>query len=182
MRARRRGYSLIECLVVMTLLGAVLSFVTLTIHATFRVQRQWTDASAYSRAIERLVAQLRADAHRATAASVAEPATQGGAGRGLSLTLPAAETVQYTAGPRGIDRVVRRGEKIAHRETYPVSAAAAAWHVRRDAGRPLVSLDLNLQTDARPEGPAACPPYRFTAAVGLPGSGGRKTAPAGGTP
>jgi prepilin-type N-terminal cleavage/methylation domain-containing protein len=167
MRARHRGYTLIECLVVVTLVGAVLSGVVVTVHALYRGQQRWADASVVRRAVERFVEQWRSDIHQARSVTVEPAADGGGAARVLSLGLPGEKTVRYRLADQEIERLVHRGDQVEHREIYPLATLPVGWQVRRDRGRMLVSLELRLPWDRRPDLADRQPTYQFTAAVGF---------------
>jgi type II secretory pathway pseudopilin PulG len=128
---------LTECLVAITLLGTLLGTVTLTLGVMYRADRNLRDAVDQERALEQFTARFRSDAHQALSASVTKPAEAKAPARELVLKLSGDETIQYTVVPQHVERVVRRGETIVHRETYGLAVAAASWQLR-DTQRPAV--------------------------------------------
>jgi len=160
---RRRGYSLLECLVVISLLASILGTVGWTMHALHRTDRRLGDALLASGALERLAGQLRADAHLAESAAASPASGETPAGRELSLTLPAERSVRYTLLPRAVERVVRRGTTLEHRETYPVVATAAGWQVTPS----LISLTVQFEPQAPAVPNATVRTGRIDAAVRL---------------
>jgi prepilin-type N-terminal cleavage/methylation domain-containing protein len=138
MMRRRRGYTLTECLVAITLLGTLLGTVTLTLGVMYRADRNLRDAVDQERALEQFTARFRSDAHQASSASVNEAAEANNApARELMLKSSADQTIHYTLHPQDVERVVRRGETIVHRETYNLAVAASGWQLR-DAQQPAV--------------------------------------------
>jgi hypothetical protein len=128
-------------LVAITLVGSLLGTVSMTVSAMFRADRTMQDELSKDRALEQFTAQFRADVHQAVSASLVEPAELGGPARELMLQCSGNQTIQYTLRPRDVQRVVHRGETIAHRETYGV-AAATGWEIRTDQASPLVAAML----------------------------------------
>ena len=142
---RRRGYTLIECLVAITLLGSLLGTVTLTLTVMYRAERTMRDALDQQRSLEQFTARFRSDAHQASSASVSKPAEANGPARELVLECATDQMITYTLRPQAVERVVRRGESTVHRETYGLTAASARWEVREQK-TPIVSLLLDGQT------------------------------------
>jgi prepilin-type N-terminal cleavage/methylation domain-containing protein len=163
MRPRRRGYTLIECSVVIVLVTATLSTATLTLHWLYRGERRLRDELERERALQQFAVQLRSDAHQALSATAGGPA--GKTAADLLLTLPGDETVQYTLLPQGIDRVVRRAERTSRRETYRLLSSAALWQVRQDRNPPIVSLVLDLRSDGGARRAVGLPTCRIDAAL-----------------
>ena len=142
---RRRGYTLVECLVAITLLGSLLGTVTLTLNVMYRADRKMRDALDQQRSLEQFTARFRSDAHQASSASVSKPAEAKAPARELVLKLSGDETIQYTLVPQHAERVVRRGQTVVHRETYGLNAAATGWQIR-DARKPtVVSVSFDRQ-------------------------------------
>jgi prepilin-type N-terminal cleavage/methylation domain-containing protein len=143
----RRGYSLVECLVAMTVVSAVFAPVTLLVHALYRAESRVRDAVAGDRELDRLAVQLRQDAHQALSATVG-----GGSGpRELTFRWPEEQTAQYTLSPGQIERVVRQGEVVLHREGYAAPPSAAMhWEIQAGHALPLVALRIDVSaTDSR---------------------------------
>ena len=84
----RRGYSLIEMLLVIACLTILLGVGVATLQALFRVEQTTRSARDEDRAIDRLAAAFRADVHRATGRG------DGPAGA-VVLKLPPGERVEY---------------------------------------------------------------------------------------
>ena len=167
MRRRRRGHSLIECIVVLALIAVTLGAVTTTLHVLYQADRRLRDGLTRDSAVEKLAAQLRCDAHQALSAKVGDPAGKTAPANDLSLSLPEDRSIQYTLFPERIERVVRRGQTVEHRETYRLVSSSASWRVREDRAPPMVTLVLELQT-GRESGERAAPrTCRVDAAIQL---------------
>jgi type II secretory pathway pseudopilin PulG len=139
----RRGHTLIETLVVVGLVGAALTTVTLTLHTLYRSERRLRDGQTLGRAWDRLACQLRQDAHQALSATLAGDAADA-ATTELSLALPSAETIRYTLRPDHIERLVRRDDTVRHRELYPLPAfSLARWQIQTERALPLVTLTVS---------------------------------------
>lgn len=147
MMPRRRAHTLTECLVAITLLGTLLGTVTLTLGVMYRADRNLRDVVDQERALEQFATRFRSDAHQASSASVNEAAEANNApARELVLKSSADQTIHYTLHPQDVERVVRRGETIVHRETYNLAAAATgAWQVREDRKPAVVSVLFERQ-------------------------------------
>ncbi|MBL7038101.1 MAG: prepilin-type N-terminal cleavage/methylation domain-containing protein [Pirellulaceae bacterium] len=167
MRSRRRGYTLAECLVVITLIGTVMGTVALTLHALSRADRRLRDELAHDRSVDRFVAQLRSDTHQAVSATIDEPSSETDPKTELKLTLSGEQTIGYTIHPHNIERVVRRAEAIQHRETYPLIASATGWQFHNDGTSPVVSLVLELDASGRGNEKVVPRGYRVDATVCL---------------
>ena len=139
----RGGHSLVEMLVAITLLGSLLGTVSVTVSAMFRADQTMQDELSKDRALEQFTARFRSDVHQAVSASLGKPAESDGPARELTLKCSGDQTIQYTFRPQDVQRVVRRGETIVHRETYGLAAAAATgWEIRKDHASPIVSALL----------------------------------------
>jgi len=155
MMPRRRGYTLTECLVAITLLGTLLGTVTLTLGVMYRADRNLRDAVDQERALEQFTARFRSDAHQAFSASVNKPAEANAPARELVLRSSVDSTIQYTLRPQDVERLVRRGESIVHRETYGLNATAEGWQIRDDRKPATVSVSFERQAT---RGGAGLPP------------------------
>ena len=161
----RHGYSLIECLFAITLVGTALSSVALMTHATRRADRRVRDAATAEADLGRLAAQLRSDAHQATSARIETPKKPQEPATTISLALPDDRQVDYTLLAQHAERVVRRGSAVLHRETYGLGASSSGKWLLREGGRsPVVSL-LMEPAQMRSGGEFAAKVVRVDAAV-----------------
>lgn len=159
----RPGYTLIEMLAVISLIGLALGTVALTLHALRSAERRISEDILYGEAAARLTSRLRSDAHLALSASLPEEA-QGS--RTLQLSAADGVIIEYSLSDRGVDRRVRQQENVQHRETFviPISPAAR-WEIDGDRPRPLGALWLPPVTGAA-ETPRS-PALRLLFAVGI---------------
>jgi prepilin-type N-terminal cleavage/methylation domain-containing protein len=154
----RRGKSLIELLVVISIMSVVLGLCATSLATLFRLRHQLSRDRQQAAALARLATRLRQDAHSATDFSLDSACL---------LTLPAGEAVHYTYAPPHILREHRRGVQLLHRDrfTLPTSATAA---FEQEAGSPHPLLRLTIRpaevSTRRTEIPRA---VTIEAAVGL---------------
>lgn len=111
---RRPGFTLVELLVVMTIFLFLLSSVALSLGTLFRAQGNLQDELVEANAMSRLREQFRADAHRATTATV----TNDNEATTLQLTLPDATSVSYRLQSQQIVRTAHEGESVLHRDVF----------------------------------------------------------------
>ncbi len=162
----RHGKTLIEMLVVMSVMSTALFGSATIIHTMLRSEGMGADALVGQTALARFARDLRRDVHAAVAA---EPATDGvpGAVR-CTLRLPQGGVVRYLAANDGLVRVESRNDQPLNRETYrlpegdtqfllesqpPFVVATHHWHVAAPSGRPTVThefrIEAGLSTDLR---------------------------------
>ncbi len=99
---KRRGKSLVEMLVVITLLGGLIATSGTVIHRLMRAERAVSADLVWQRNVTELAEQFRADVHAATNAVVIED------GNGLNLTLPDG-AVTYAISKHGVGRLWQPG-------------------------------------------------------------------------
>jgi prepilin-type N-terminal cleavage/methylation domain-containing protein len=167
MKSRRRGYSLVECLVVISLIGGILGTVATTLSALYRTDQGMREALTYDRALDRFIVQLRSDAHQAVSATVGKAGDGAAAANQLLLALQDGRSIRYTLHAQRAERVVRRDQTVEHTESYPVVSSPVAWQLREDRASPIVSLVLKLRPARRDQSPAGAATYRIDAAVRL---------------
>ena len=139
---RRRGYTLIEAINAIALVGIVMGSLCLGLHRMFLAQRRISDNFVLVSDMDRLARQLRTDAHTAGAASVDGRADEGN-DVCLTLTLNAGRQVEYQIQEHRIVRLLLQAEDVVHRETYRLSPAArAAWEVSDKQPAKIISLVL----------------------------------------
>ena len=163
----RRGTTLIETLIVVTLVSAVLGTVAVLLQGVWRAERAVRDHRASMASVFRVAELFRNDVHAGTLAEAPPPAGTSLIHR-LVLSLPEGRTVEYQSDGPNIVRVVQAGGAITHRDTFPLTAhSTAGWQLSADDPRhiallisqPLGSQQLPL-SDKRT--------LRIDAAVGLP--------------
>ncbi len=165
---RRRGYTLVEMLVVVTVFAFLLASVALAMGTLFRAQGELQDELAQAATASRLASQLRADAHLAASAFV----VQEGGTPGPLLTLPHA-TVIYRTYPRRIVRTVMQDDSETHREVFPLpEGTTARWEL--SSGTPaFITLTTSYWPPGMREGVARPREHRVEASIGLHAGGVR---------
>lgn len=127
MKTRRKAYTLVEMLVVISITAVLLSLVTMALGRMLRATREVHAGGGQQLAWDRLLEQLREDAHAAVEAEVRE-AAEGPAV--LSLTLPAGRTVSYQATPMGLQRQVEVAGQTEHQDWFRIQQAESLrWKV-----------------------------------------------------
>lgn len=112
-RAWRRGHSLTELMTVVVIVSVVLSSLGTTWHLLGRTQSKVNREIDQRRQVDRLAYRLRLDARDA---STAQAITAG-----WNLTSPAGQVVEYRVLPSGIERRLRQGDQITHRDLFRLS-------------------------------------------------------------
>lgn len=155
----RRGWSLMEMIVVMPLMAMVLSTSAILLTTLMRSQGMlWADLHEQS-ARTRLAVQLRTDAHAASSASCASPQV-------CVFLLAGGDTVHYEIKGDSLQRERRQKDLVSERETFPLTALIAAFSIDESQQRPLVRLSLKAVPELRKYARIARPSI-LEAAVGI---------------
>jgi prepilin-type N-terminal cleavage/methylation domain-containing protein len=163
----RRGFSLIEILVVIAGASVVFTVLAVSLYTLSRAQSAVQDESHTAAALHAFAQQLREDAHAAAEAGLTEANEAGDATPALMLRFDDASGIVYDfpGEPSAIRRRVMRDETTATRESYVLPRGArVAWELAGDGAARVVAIV------SRPAGPSANPSWRTTrieAAVGL---------------
>ena len=145
MRLTRRGYSLVECLVVISLVGVTLSTITLTLHGLRRGDLNARDELRHELAIDRVVTLLRQDVHRANAATLVPEPKLAESAKTLQLTFGSNRSVEYSLAGDEVVRSLREGDQIEQSDSFSIrSASAGSWQMDTARERPLVTMWLPL--------------------------------------
>ena len=158
---RRRGKTLVEMLVLISVLTIILGLVATSLVVLFKTDRQVRRDLEQVTALARLSSKFRADAHAAASCQVADS---------CDLALPDGRVVRYAAGPQCITREVRRGDAVEHRDAFLLPATATAKFELPDElqGR-LVRLSISAAADSDRPYLTAVRPATIEAAVGIVG-------------
>jgi prepilin-type N-terminal cleavage/methylation domain-containing protein len=178
---RRRGWTLVEILVVSAVLTLLLAIVASVTHTMFRTQRSTRDDVTSRRILSQLSLRLRDDVHTAQQAEVS-PSDGGEQNNRLVLRDLAQRTTQYVFHRnRGeVERVVLDGESPAARDTFPLPHdSSASFELAGGPAPRMVVMRIEQLVVGDPDGGERR--LRFEAALGL---GGRQngTEREGGTP
>ena len=155
----RRGWSLLEMLVVISLTAILLSVSGVLLTALLRSQGMLSADIRQQSARARLATQLRTDAHEASSAKSPSPQV-------CDFLLESGETVHYEIKESSLHRELRQKETILEREKFPLNGLFAAFAVDESQQRPLVRLTLETVAEglkySRPARPST-----LEAAVGI---------------
>jgi len=154
----RSGKSLVELMVVISVVSVVLAACTTTLAALLHLERQFRRDAEQTTTLARLATRIRSDAHQASGLQ---------AGETCVLSLPGGEAIHYALDGRAITRIVRRGEAIVHRDAFrlPGDAAIAFQAVEQSGGQ---LLRLTIRSSGRPvRGSPAVQATTIDAAIGL---------------
>ncbi len=143
MTHRRRGYALIEMVLVISLTALLLSLCAGMIHLLLKLDRAGRSTASEAADLARLARDFRADAH----ASQADP--DGRSAEKLTLAGAGGRTVEYLVRPRDLLRTVREGDKVRAFETYRTPPRASVRIEVGDGPRPFATVIL----DRPAEGP-----------------------------
>jgi prepilin-type N-terminal cleavage/methylation domain-containing protein len=138
----RSGYSLIELLVVIGIMGTAMVIVTLSMHTLYRADHRLRYDWDRQHNVERLTWQLRSDAHAADSVTVSKKPDDPLA-RVLTLSLPGARTIEYSLAKQGVDRTLKREGTAEHHDRFPFSSTSGNfWIVDATREQPLIALHL----------------------------------------
>jgi prepilin-type N-terminal cleavage/methylation domain-containing protein len=145
LRTHRRGYALIEVLVVLTVAAVMLTLCAGMVHLLLKLDRSGRAASEEAADLTRLAHDFRADIH------AAEPATPPArAADRWTLSLDGGKTVEYQVRPRDVLRTLREGDKVRRHETYRrPPRASVSIEVGHDGPRSLASLVVDRPPDGQ---------------------------------
>lgn len=165
---KRRGYSLVECLITIGLIGAVLSIVAVVTNRVHCSCRRVAETSAAELELERFSAQLRSDAHRAVSVEKVEGNGDETPFTGLLLELADGSSVNYSLHTDYLERLRRPAGEAAQRETYRFPKSfSAVWQIDQERPRPLVSLRMDPTADIGTYNSIGMRSIRINAAVGV---------------
>lgn len=124
MSRRRKGITLVEILVAISISSTVISMTGVCIHGLYRAQQATQKAIDSQASVARLAHQIRVDCRAATVANI------GDAGSSLSLKLGKGQQIQYTFA---VDRVTRQrliDDEVLHRDAFlTASGVTVVWEI-----------------------------------------------------
>ena len=164
-RCRPAGKSLIEVVVMISLLSIILGLSATSLASLFRLRYTITRDTEQARSIDRLAMRLRQDAHEAISASVADD---------CDLTFSEGKSIRYSFTTPRIVREVREekegAEKIVHRDSFSVPRRSlVTFHREPLESGTLVRVVIQPENTRLP--PRELPrSARIEAAVGIHGT------------
>jgi prepilin-type N-terminal cleavage/methylation domain-containing protein len=136
---RAGGFTLVEVVIAVSIASFVMGGAAVLLQGVWRVERSTRHHARNLAADFRLAEAFRSDVHLADASAVAQLAGVESADR-LALTLADGRTVEYTAGSAQVERVVRRGDETAGRDTFLLKPQATVrWQAGTD-GAAMISM------------------------------------------
>lgn len=127
---RRRAFSLLEMLLVISILGVVLALATTMLGTSFRLHTRTVDRADLQRSLDQLAVRLRTDAHSAVAAKMLGEEEES---PGVSLSLADGRTIVYSALANEIERRVEREGQVEHRDAFRLAGCEAELAVEKPA-------------------------------------------------
>jgi prepilin-type N-terminal cleavage/methylation domain-containing protein len=144
-KGTRAGFTLIEMVLVIGAMSIVLGLCAGTIHALLRVHRSSREHLNDVTTVGRLALQFRRDARAATGAKAI--GDEGGAAKGLELTLPEDGTITYRADKDGLIRTERRSDEDRGRDRFFLPRRGTpGFEVVDDRGTTLAAMILTRPT------------------------------------
>ena len=149
---RRRGWSLLEVTIAVTLTSVLLAATAVLLTMLFRSDRQIRGDLLQQQVLARLNWQFRADAHAATACEAGNDAASR-----CRLTLADGRSVEYSWQPPRLSRVVSWDEETQQRDDFVLpQQAQVRFVVENRADRQFARLQI---------APDDAPPRRYATAV-----------------
>jgi len=112
----RRGYTLVEIVVVISMLTMIISLAGMTFHLLLRADKSVLQAFVTERTISRLAILFREDVHRADAGVIEAEAEQ--TPQRLSLESPGRDPVRYAVTEEGIVRLTLEHGSVVARDDF----------------------------------------------------------------
>ena len=162
MNIQRRGYTLVEVLLAVTLSSIALATVGVMLHGVFRVQRSMSDHAQFIDHLSRLAEQFRNDVHQAKSV---EPA-----GQVCVVSLSDGKRIEYRIETDGVSRTVRNGDQVLQRDTHFLPVDFTGQWKLDPAGaetKPIAALLIGLVPRDDPESSDDLRQFRVDAVVGL---------------
>jgi len=156
---RRRGYSLVEVVLIVGSVAMILTLCGMFLHMLLKLDRSGRDAIADAGSVARLARQFRRDVRAAAVVKVVPPGAS--AVGGVDLTAPERPAIAYRAEGQRVVRTETEGTAVTRRESYPLAQFGAAAF---QSEGPRVWLTLARPGDAT--GPSLRPGCRVEAWLG----------------
>jgi prepilin-type N-terminal cleavage/methylation domain-containing protein len=159
----RRGFTLIEALVVITVVGSLLGICAVLIQLLWRLNADAQVRANAMTTLERLGRQLRQDAHRS--ATVTLEGKAAARSRRLLLLPSPRRTIAYEKGRAEVLRTESEGATIVRREGYVLPEGGdARFELRTEGPRRLVVIVVSQKGSPKALEPA--PPMEVLAVLG----------------
>lgn len=134
MRHIRRGKSLLEAVILISILSIVLGMSATSLVTLFRLRSRFSRDAEQALTLDRLAVRLRSDAHEAVSASLED---------GCTLALADGRTIHYAYAAPSMIRQVKRDTAVLHHDTYLLPRhAEVAFENVENAEKRLVRLSI----------------------------------------
>ena len=134
------GYTLIETIIVMTLLGVVMAVISTSMFRVGHLERRLRGYWEGERTFDRLSRRFRADVHRAGRV-VSGTDTDSDDATGLRLFVGEDQTVVYRIDDAAVVREHHRGDALLHRDYFWLPQLAnLSWQLTQESGHQMVVL------------------------------------------
>lgn len=137
----RRGKSLVELLVVISMLGMILGTAGTVIYRLMRTERAVETDLVWQRAVTAFAEQFRADVHAAVTAEVLNDGT------GLTLMLPSG-SVTYSLNARGIRRETKSANEPSQHEEFRCGETGVRFTTEEHTDRTWATVVIPRNTAA----------------------------------
>jgi prepilin-type N-terminal cleavage/methylation domain-containing protein len=146
-QAARRGFTLIELMIVLFIFTFLLSSVALAIGTLLRAKNNMEDELTRAASLSRLAAQLRTDSHLALSVEAINPEQAQPAGFRLNFN---DQKIEYTEQPDRLIRTVYQDEESLHREVFSLAEGTSIeWQLPGESSELLtLAMTYTLSEDA----------------------------------
>jgi type II secretory pathway component PulJ len=146
---KRSGKSLIEMMIVMSLLSSILLLCGQMLMGMFRADTAQSAVAERTAAHLRLADRFRADVHSASEARL-EPVGEGVTRKEqLVLSLPEGRTATYAAGTT-LTRTVKKGDQRVSFDAWPLASDAVQWELANGSKKVILLLLTPLPKASQP--------------------------------
>ncbi|HEY4310663.1 MAG TPA: prepilin-type N-terminal cleavage/methylation domain-containing protein [Pirellulales bacterium] len=136
---RAAGFTLVEVVVAVSMASAVMGGAAVLLQGVWRVERSTRHHAQNLAADYRLAEAFRSDAHQAQVDALQQLAQVESADK-IVLALEDGRTIEYSAGPAQVERVVKRGDEIAGRDTFLLKPSSTVRWQARAEDAPMISM------------------------------------------
>jgi type II secretory pathway component PulJ len=153
-RCARRGFSLIEVVVLMTAVAVVLGLCALTIQLLLRLNTDGQARYSASVTMMHLARQFRSDVRAGEAARLGASGGSGPKSESLFLSLGPEHSVAYEPRGESVVRLESQSGNLTRHERYALPRASLArFELREVRGRRFVALAVSRAAETKQAGP-----------------------------
>jgi prepilin-type N-terminal cleavage/methylation domain-containing protein len=161
---KRSGFTLVELLVVISMMAVILPMAGGTVFFLLRAQSQSAEALRDAMAMTQLSHTFRSDVHAAHGARLVSGTA---AGDGIVLELDDSRTAEYQPEANGcVSRTVRRGETRERREQFRIGSARPKFQLANDGREVALIIAPRTRGAVLGDGAGVTAGIRIAAVVG----------------